>query len=289
MKESNMKGAKRMRVQVLIENVVYSRNLVAEHGLSLLVQRTGMNDMQNDKLLIDTGQSGGFLRNAKSMGIEIRQIGKAVLSHGHYDHTGGVRALLEENKNVQVYARKGILDKKYAIRRNGEVEEIGFDSGVYDVYKDNFILIEGDTEIEDGIFVITDTDMIYDNEFTTKGFLVEKGGEMIKDSFSDEVFVVVKEKDGINVITGCSHTGILNILETAGRRFAGSKIKSVVGGFHLRGMPEAEILELAQKMKEFEIGRICTCHCTGINEYAVLKSVLKSSLCYLATNYSIVV
>jgi 7,8-dihydropterin-6-yl-methyl-4-(beta-D-ribofuranosyl)aminobenzene 5'-phosphate synthase len=146
-----------------------------------------------------------------------------------------------------------------------------------------------DTEVEKDFFVITSTDIVYDNEFTTKNFLIEEKGEKIKDNFLDEVFVVVKEEDGINVITGCSHSGILNILETATRRFEGSSLKSLIGGFHLRGMPEEEIIEIAKKIDSYGIKKIYTGHCTGIDEYGILKSVLKDKLSYLTTSSSIVV
>ncbi|EIV99503.1 7,8-dihydropterin-6-yl-methyl-4-(beta-D-ribofuranosyl)aminobenzene 5'-phosphate synthase [Thermoanaerobacter thermohydrosulfuricus] len=272
-----------MEIQVLIENVVFNKNFVAEHGLSILVKK------DDKEVLVDTGQSENFMKNCGLMGIEVERLQKVVLTHGHYDHIGGLKGLLEKNPNVKIYAHKRILDKKYALRENGNIDEIGFNLAIYNKYKNNFVLIEEDTEVEKDFFVITSTDIVYDNEFTTKNFLIEEKGEKIKDNFLDEVFVVVKEEDGINVITGCSHAGILNILGTAKRRFEGSSLKSLIGGFHLRGMPEEEIIEIAKKIDSYGIEKIYTGHCTGIDEYGILKSVLKDKLSYLTTSSSIIV
>ncbi|HHW57866.1 MAG TPA: MBL fold metallo-hydrolase [Clostridia bacterium] len=272
-----------MEIQVLIENVVFNKNFVAEHGLSILVKK------DDKEVLVDTGQSENFIKNCGLMGIEVGRIQKVVLTHGHYDHIGGLKGLLEKNSYVKIYAHKRILDKKYVLRKNGNIDEIGFNLTIYNKYKNNFVLIEEDTEVEKDFFVITSTDIVYDNEFTTKNFLIEEKGEKIKDDFLDEVFVVVKEEDGINVITGCSHAGILNILGTAKRRFEGSSLKSLIGGFHLRGMPEEEIIEIAKKIDSYGIKKIYTGHCTGIDEYGILKSVLKDKLSYLTTSSSIIV
>lgn len=273
----------KLEIQVLIENVVFNKNFVAEHGLSILVKK------DDKEVLVDTGQSENFIRNCDLMGIDVEKIQKVILTHGHYDHIGGLEGLLEKNSYIKIYAHKRILDRKYALRKNGNIDEIGFNLAIYNKYKNNFVLIEEDTEVEKGFFVITSTDIFYDNEFTTKNFLIEEKGEKIKDDFLDEVFVVVKEEDGINVITGCSHTGILNILETAKRRFDGSPLKSLIGGFHLRGMPEEKIIEIAKKIDSYGIKKIYTGHCTGIDEYGILKSVLKDKLSYLTTSSSIIV
>lgn len=255
---------------------------MAEHGLSFLLRKG------DREVIVDTGQSENFIKNCGLMGIDIERIQKVVLTHGHYDHIGGLKSLLEKNPKVKIYAHKEILGRKYAKRKAENLEEIGFDPLFYGRYKENFMLIEKDTEIEEGFFVITNTDIVYDNEFTTRNFFVEKEGEKVKDEFLDEVFVVVKEDDGINVVTGCSHAGILNILETAKRRFEGLPIKSLIGGFHLRGMEEEEVRKVAKKIEEYGVGNIFTGHCTGIDEYSVLKSVLGDKLSYLTTSSSIV-
>ncbi|NNG66618.1 MBL fold metallo-hydrolase [Caldanaerobacter subterraneus] len=272
-----------MEVQVLIENVVFAKNLVAEHGLSLLLKKG------EKEVVVDTGQSENFIKNCGLMGIDIERIKKIVLTHGHYDHIGGLKSLIEKRPNVKIYAHKDILNKKYAMRGSGRLEEIGLDASFYERYKDNFVLIDKDTEIEEGFYVITNTEIKYDNEFTTRNFFIEKDGEKLPDKFLDEVFVVVKEEDGINVITGCSHAGILNILETAKNRFRGNNIKSLIGGFHLRGMKEEEIKDIAVKIEEYGVKKVLTGHCTGIDEYGILKSVLKDKISYLSTSSSVVV
>ncbi|SNX55214.1 MBL fold metallo-hydrolase [Thermoanaerobacterium sp. RBIITD] len=272
-----------MEIQVLVENVVFKKSFVAEHGLSLLVKK------EDKEVLIDTGQSDNFVKNSGLMGIDLKNIGKVVLTHGHYDHVGGLKKLIDENKNVRIYASNMILNKKYAIRKNGLVDEIGLDSSIYEENKDNFILINKDTEIEKDFFAITNADVEYNNAFTTENFLVEKDNIKVNDRFLDEIFVVVKEGDYINIITGCSHAGILNVLYTAKKRFKEYRIKSLIGGFHLKGMPEEDIINIAKAMSEYNIGSIYTGHCTGIDEYGILKKVLGRNIAYLTTSSSIIV
>lgn len=272
-----------MEVQVLVENVVFNRNFVAEHGLSLLIKK------DDKKVLIDTGQSDNFIKNSGLLGIDLKKIDKVVLTHGHYDHVGGLEKLIEENKDVRIYANKMILRRKYALRKNGHIDEIGFDPTIYEMHKDNFALIDKDTEIENDIFIVTNSYIEYDNDFTTKNFLVEKDDIKVDDGFLDEIFVAIKEGNSMHIITGCSHVGILNILYTAKMRFKEYKIKSLIGGFHLKGMPSDEVLKIANAMKEYDIDNIYAGHCIGIDEYAILKQVLGENIEYLTTSSSIIV
>lgn len=272
-----------MELQVLIENVVFKKNFVAEHGLSLLVKKG------DSEVLIDTGQSENFIKNCNLMGINIKNIKKVVLTHGHYDHIGGLKSLIDNNNQVKIYAHKEILNKKYALRSTGNLEEIGFDSDIYKSHNENFVLIDKDLEIEPGIFIITGIDSKYDNEFTMKNFYVKNNNKESKDKFQDEIFIVVKEENEINIITGCSHSGILNIVYTAQQRFKNHKIKSLIGGFHLKGMEESNVLEIAKELEKYDIDKIYTGHCTGIDEYSILKGIFKNKINYLTTSSSIII
>ncbi|QSZ26984.1 MBL fold metallo-hydrolase [Aceticella autotrophica] len=272
-----------MEIQVLIENLIYKKGFIAEHGLSLLVKK------DDAEVLIDTGQTDNFMKNSGLMGIDLKKIKKVVLTHGHYDHVGGLKKLIEENRNVHIYANNEILSKKYIERKSGDIEEIGFDISLYEKNKENFILISEDKEIEKDFYVVTNTNIEYNNDFTTKHFLIEKNNKKLMDKFEDEVFVVVKEGNVINIITGCSHAGILNILHTAKKRFEGFKIKSLIGGFHLKGMPSSEVEDIAWNLKEYNMEKIYTGHCTGVEEYAILKNILRDRISYLTTSSSIII
>ncbi|WP_223814536.1 MBL fold metallo-hydrolase [Thermoanaerobacterium thermosaccharolyticum] len=263
-----------MELQVLIENVVYKKDFLAEHGLSMLVKK------EDKAVLVDTGQSGNFIINFGLMGINLKDINKVILTHGHYDHVGGLKDLMDENKDVRIYASHKILNRKYALRKNGTIDEIGFDLSIYEKNKENFVLIHEDTEVEKDFFVVTSIDEKYNNDFTTKNFLVEKDNTKIKDSFLDEIFFVVKEGDCINIITGCSHLGILNILYTAESKFKGYRIKSLIGGFHLKGMIEEDVVNILEAMKDYDIQYIYTGHCTGIDEYGIMKNFRRQGILF---------
>lgn len=271
-----------MDIQVLIENTVFKKGLISEHGLSLLLEKG------SDQIIIDTGQSGKFVHNALQMNIDLTKIKKVILTHGHYDHVGGLKRFLEMNKNAAVYANKQILNKKYAKRTNGLIEEIGFDAALYETNKNNFVLMDQDQEISKNLFLISDMMIKYDNDYTTNNFLVDNNNTKNKDEFLDELFIVIKEKEDIHIISGCSHKGILNVIYTAEEKFKGHRIKTIVGGFHVKGMHEKDVIEIAEVIKQYDIDKIYTGHCTGIEEYAVLKKVLGEKLSYITTGCTII-
>lgn len=248
-----------MKIVTLIENLVYKQGLIAEHGLSIYIE-TG-----NRKILFDTGQSGLFLQNAQKLGIEIEDIDCLVLSHGHYDHTGGLYPFLEKNCKAKVYAKKDIFVPKY----HGPNRFIGTLRNEK-LLKDRLFYIDEITEIAEGVFIMPD--IIIHNSLDThfKGMNKKVGSEFVPDVFDDELFLVLKQNDQMNIVTACSHRGITNICATATEQFK-LPVGLIIGGFHTKNCTADQYRHITNYFSQLQPQAIGVCHCSGIEKYADLR------------------
>ncbi len=286
-----------MKVQVLIENTIESSNntnLKQEHGLSIFIK------YKDKKILLDAGTTSAFMENAKNMDVDIENADFCVLSHGHYDHSGGFAKYLEENHNKKVYAMKTSIEEYYS-GSGGHIHEIGVPKEVYPKYKDNFILIDEafvdkGVEISEGIFIIP---------HNTKG--LEKIGERAKlykkvdddyvpDDFSHELSLVFDTEKGLVVFNSCSHSGIINTMEEIKKYFGNRAIYAFFGGLHMKGMKdnveictfsEAEIEGMADYLKQNGLTKLYTGHCTGLVGFKLIKNYMQDGVEYINTGKTI--
>jgi 7,8-dihydropterin-6-yl-methyl-4-(beta-D-ribofuranosyl)aminobenzene 5'-phosphate synthase len=279
-----------LKITALIENKnTDNENLVAEHGLSLHIQTKDKN------ILFDTGASGVFTENALELGINISDVNLAVISHGHYDHGGGLESFISENKKAPIYLRNS-TDEEYFFKAFIFMKRpVGLDKELLNNKSSRFNFISQNTEIEKDIFLITGIKQ--DNPIPpgSKYLYKKVDGELQKDDFHHELMMVIKDNEDIVLFTGCSHHGILNMVETALELFPGSSIKAVFGGFHLIGLPmfnnmaasKPQVEEIGSKLMEYPIEKVYTGHCTGEKAYNVLKDIMGDKLEYFSTGTSI--
>ena len=260
-----------MKIVTLIENLVYQQGLVAEHGLAIYIE-TG-----SRKILFDTGQSGSFIQNAQKLGITIEDIDILVLSHGHYDHTGGLYPFLEKNSKAKVYAKNGVFTPKYS----GTNRFIGTLRNEK-LLKDRFICIETITEIAENVFIMPEIFIHNSLDTHYKGMLKKVGNEFVPDEFDDELFLVLKQNDRINIVTACSHRGITNICTTATEQFK-LPVGLILGGFHTKNCTADQYQQITDYFRQIQPQSIGVCHCTGIEKYARLSLDLDTNVFY---NYS---
>jgi len=270
-----------MEITTLIENSKEDESsaLLPEHGVSLFFQT------EKHTVLFDTGKSDRFLKNAQNLGVPITDVDTLVISHGHYDHGGGLKVFLLENNHAKVYLKEEAISGYYA-KRGFLKKYIGLDRTLIDTHRERFVFIKEDTEIDEGIFILSDIKDIHPRP-SGNSFLYEKsGGKLILDRFLHELILVIREDGGLVVFTGCSHRGILNMIETVESSFKNTTIKGVLGGFHLMNpiknrMSESEDVvrnigrTLLQK-KNLEM--VYSGHCTGDEAYSLLKVEMKKKL-----------
>ena len=276
-----------MKVTVLIENTRLADrdDLRAENGLSLYIQRDGM------QILFDTGVTEAFGRNAERLGIDIQEVDMAVVSHHHFDHGGGLAYFLETNQKAKVYLRRWDGGDCY-FRAFGIINKfVGLDRTLFQKHAGRFVFVDAFTEIAPDVFILVEIGNRYPQPKGNRYLFVRDGDAYRLDSFEHELVMVVREKEGLVVFTGCSHRGILNMVAAASGQFDGLSIKAVFGGFHLIGLPilnrmagsKGEVESIGKEMLKYPIEKAYTGHCTGARAYRVLKEVMGEKLAYLST------
>lgn len=273
-----------MKVTSLIDDECQNRGLEGEHGLSFLIE-------WNDKtILFDTGATGRFADNAEKLEIDIGDVDVAVISHGHYDHAGGLERFFQENSRAQVYMAEGADLNHYSKDPGSPYKYIGIDENVLNKYNNRISFLKGRTEIRDNVFILKEFKNEYPIPKGNKYLYMEKDGTILNDTFDHEIVMVLKEDKGIVIFSGCSHRGIINVVETVFDEFKNIPVKAIFGGFHLMGRPSSGMVEekediifTAEKLSQYEIERIYTCHCTGKRAFTILNDVLGGGIDYIST------
>ena len=257
-----------MKLITLIENTSHREELKEEHGLSLYLEACGK------KILFDAGQSEKFAENAQTLGIDLAAVDIAILSHGHYDHSGGMLRFLQINQKAKLYVHKDAFQPHY----NSLGVYIGPDPALQETGR--LVYNPGTLQLAPGL-TLTD----YDGApsyypIDPAGLLMEENGFKRMEDFRHEQYLLIREAGKTICISGCSHKGILNIT-----RWADPDV--LVGGFHFMNIdPKSEerdrlnlaALALLQSKATFYTG-----HCTGLEPYAYLKEIMDERLHYIST------
>ena len=258
-----------MKITVLAENTTKNHSLESEHGLSLYIE-TG-----EHRILFDMGQSGIFMRNAERLGIDLTKVDFAVISHGHYDHTGGLEHFLNINKTAPVYLSRFAFEPHY----NGTEKYIGMDIKLLD--NPRLIFTEDFSEIAEGITLHSCNNLEKKTDLGSFGLTEKKDDSFIPDDFRHEQYLLIKENESKILISGCSHKGILNIVNWF-------DADVLVGGFHFSKLPlDDKLRDYAVYLDGF-ITRYFTCHCTGTEQYEFMKKHM-NNLNYLSTGDTIII
>jgi 7,8-dihydropterin-6-yl-methyl-4-(beta-D-ribofuranosyl)aminobenzene 5'-phosphate synthase len=275
-----------MKVTTLIENrpSEADKSLDAEWGLSLHVEFDG------HRILFDTGTSGAFARNAERLSIRLEAVETAVLSHHHFDHGGGLRTFLEKNSSARVHLGEAPGGECF-LRIFGIVRKcVGLDRALSADFPGRFVFVDRPMEILPDVYVFPRITGNHPRPAGNRSMYVKKGRSFEPDGFTHEIVMAVKEKGKLVIFTGCSHSGVLNAIDTVTRAFPGLPVKAVVGGFHLVSMlpffssgNARQAQEIARAMLDYPVETTYTGHCTGPKAFGVLQSVMGERLVDIRT------
>ena len=268
-----------MKLKILVDNCVDQPDVKGELGFSIYIENQGF------KVIFDLGQSNIFEENAKLFNIDISSVDALVLSHGHYDHTGGLNRFLELNSKAKIYLKGGVAFNKY--NTNGKY--IGIPPKVK-IPEERLVNVSETTiELAEGIYLVPNIKLYDHSDTHFDHFIV--GDEMMDDRhdyFLDEQFVTLVQDGKMTIVNGCAHRGIINTIQSAISAFS-LPLRYVIGGFHTRHENEEFMTNLAKKLNLYNIEKIVTCHCTGMEQYSILKRDCKTNVEYGFVGKSIVI
>lgn len=279
-----------MRFRILIENTGRDE-LIIEHGLSIYIE------FNDKRILLDAGQSGSFIDNACNMGIDLNTIDFAVLSHGHYDHSGGFERFLKEYKDIDIYAMNSV-DMDYYSGSGGDIHYIGLSKEMYNEYKERFVLLDGFRQLCDNIYIVPHNTKGLNSIGERCKLYRRNGNEYVPDDFSHELSLVLDTKKGLVIFNSCSHGGVINILNEVMERFPGKNVCAFVGGLHMKGVKDGteicmysddELMELKDCLLKNNVNKLYTGHCTGNVAFDRLKFIMQDRIEYIYTGREIVI
>ncbi|MBE5816362.1 MAG: MBL fold metallo-hydrolase [Clostridiales bacterium] len=257
-----------MKITVLIENTSTFQELEYEHGLSLFIEHNERN------ILFDMGQTDAFIRNSRKMGVNLSSVHAAVLSHGHYDHGGGIKPFLAVNSKAPIYLSNECKGGFY----NNAGKFIGLDKELFDI--ERMLYTYGDTEICSGITVKALKNVPVKHKENACGLTEYKNGVFVPDAFKHEQYLIIEENGKRILFSGCAHRSILNIMDAFSPDI-------FIGGLHLskidtEGNGREYLVNVAKELSKYNT-KYYVCHCTGQKQYDILKEYLGNSIKYIST------
>ena len=277
-----------IRITILCENSVgVPLPVIGEHGFAAFIES------ERGTYLFDTGQGFTILQNAQCLKKDLSSIKSIILSHGHYDHTGGLPAVLKPIKYVKVYAHPAIFSQKYALlKTNGnDIQKyIGmkFPQEQYEKQGVQFVFTSSLSKIEEGIYVTGEIRRATAFEKGDPRLLVRNNGNLVPDPLLDDQSLVLKTKHGLVLVLGCAHAGLINTIEYVLEHFKGEKLHALIGGTHLGFLTDNQIDQTIAYLKDYDFSIIGASHCTGLKAAARLFQEFKDQFFFANVGTSFV-
>lgn len=249
-----------IQVTTLVENTVNRGGLQAEHGLAFHF-RYG-----NRSFLFDTGQSDLILRNARALRLRLNDVEAIVLSHGHYDHTGGVQAVRHQAPEARLFLHPAAVLPKFAASSDGPGRSIGISREGLDVLQHSpqaVVWTKGPTEVMKGVFVTGEIPRRNSFEDTGGRFFLDAAGSE-PDPLLDDQALYFDTRDGLVVVLGCGHAGVVNTLDYIGQLTGNRPVCALLGGLHLLAATPERMDFTLEAFRRRDLRKIAAGHCTGL-------------------------
>lgn len=263
-----------MKISMLMENTPFSEGFLSEHGLSIHIET------EQHRILFDMGQSDGFIANAEKLGIDLAAVDVAVLSHGHYDHGGGLEAFLAVNGKAPVYLSQYAFDPCFS----GKERYIGLKPELNGHPRLRFV--KEQLTLNNELVIYACNERARPFRMDSYGLNTLRHNALMPDDFRHEQYLLIQEQDKRVLISGCSHKGVLNIMSWF-------MPDVLIGGFHFMKVDpvgaEHTVLDEAAQVLAQSNTQYYTCHCTGLAQYEYLKARMGDQLQYLAAGQQIII
>ncbi len=256
---------------IILVNDIAKEGFSFEHGFSAGII------FNNKYILFDTGLEKSLKINAGKLGVDISKYESLVISHGHYDHTGGIDFVLEANNNINIYAHPEFFRERYSIYPAKEPKNISIPEKIkfllINKFKDNIIFTNDVKEIFPNVFLTGEIPRLTPFEDVGGPFYLDKYKDK-KDDLIDDQAIWIDDEDGLVIITGCCHSGLINTINKVLKNSKFSHIKAIIGGFHLVNASIDRLNKTIEFLNKLDIEKLIPCHCTGDNAITTFKERL---------------
>ncbi|QWC00065.1 MBL fold metallo-hydrolase [Mycoplasmatota bacterium] len=264
-----------MKIVTLVEDNKKIDGIEAEHGVSFFIET------QKHKLLFDLGQGDLFSLNAKKLNIDLTDVDTVIISHGHYDHGGGLKTFLNINSHAKIYIQASAIGEFYSEREKDQYTYIGLDKTLD---RSRFVFLEGDSDIDEELSLISQIEGMDYFPNSNHTLYKKENNKLILDDFKHEQSLLVQSNQSTILFAGCAHQGIVNIINQVEKKLDGKRINIVLGGFHLKSRYKeyeestANVKLIGEILKDKKIDKYYTGHCTGQQSFLTLKDILNNRL-----------
>jgi 7,8-dihydropterin-6-yl-methyl-4-(beta-D-ribofuranosyl)aminobenzene 5'-phosphate synthase len=250
-----------LSIMVLMDNTsnISKPQLFSEHGLALWIEADGR------RILFDTGQSDKCIHNAEMLGIDLCRADTLILSHGHYDHTGAVAEILKRNPAISIYCHAGVFTPRYSRQSDGTMKPIGIPKDASNALLgviDKIHWITWPVNLSDSIGITGAIPRVTTFEDTGGAFFLNTESKK-QDMIIDDLAMWFNTEDGVVIVTGCCHSGIINTIEHTFFASGSKTLRAIIGGLHLVNAVDRRLEETCLRLNSLSPERIIACHCTG--------------------------